>query len=115
VSDHFASVRTLNFWCRASKLDDITPAKHPAQTGMSYVKQTIHHDADSNQPGTPALRSDELRTARTGGAQASRSSSAGELSAERIAEVREKILSGAYNSLEVVDQVARRILVSGDV
>jgi len=39
----------------------------------------------------------------------------GELTAERIAEVREKILSGAYNSLDVVDEVARRFLVSGDL
>jgi negative regulator of flagellin synthesis FlgM len=38
-----------------------------------------------------------------------------ELTGERIAEVRGKILSGAYNSLDVVDEVARRFLVSGDL
>ncbi|HEY0931746.1 MAG TPA: flagellar biosynthesis anti-sigma factor FlgM [Gemmatimonas sp.] len=34
---------------------------------------------------------------------------------ERVAELREKVLSGAYNTLDVVDQVARRILTRGDL
>lgn len=34
---------------------------------------------------------------------------------ERVAEVRTKVLTGAYNTLDVVDQVARRILTRGDV
>ncbi len=37
------------------------------------------------------------------------------MSAERIAELRQRVMSGAYNSLEVVDQVARRMLDAGDV
>lgn len=37
------------------------------------------------------------------------------LSAERIGEIREKILSGAYNSVEVVEEVARRMLERGDI
>lgn len=37
------------------------------------------------------------------------------LDPERIAELREKVLSGAYNTLDVVDQVARRILTRGDI
>ena len=39
----------------------------------------------------------------------------GDFSPERVALIREKILSGAYNSLEVVDQVARKMLASGDI
>jgi anti-sigma28 factor (negative regulator of flagellin synthesis) len=39
----------------------------------------------------------------------------GAMSAERVAELRKKVLEGAYNSTEVVDQVAKRILGSGDV
>ena len=39
----------------------------------------------------------------------------GALTPERVAEVRERILSGAYNSLEVVEQVARKMLASGDI
>ena len=37
------------------------------------------------------------------------------LSAERVDELRKKVLEGAYNQLHVVDQVARRIAASGDL
>jgi anti-sigma28 factor (negative regulator of flagellin synthesis) len=33
----------------------------------------------------------------------------------RIAELRTKVLNGAYNSLDMVEQVARRIAESGDL
>lgn len=34
---------------------------------------------------------------------------------ERVAELRRKVYEGAYNTLDVVDQVARRILTRGDI
>jgi negative regulator of flagellin synthesis FlgM len=34
---------------------------------------------------------------------------------ERVAELRTKVLTGAYNTLDVVDQVSRRILQRGDL
>jgi anti-sigma28 factor (negative regulator of flagellin synthesis) len=37
------------------------------------------------------------------------------LDPERVAELRQKVMTGAYNTLDVVDQVARRILVRGDL
>ena len=37
-----------------------------------------------------------------------------ELDPERVAELRRKVYEGAYNSLDIVDQVARRILTRGD-
>jgi negative regulator of flagellin synthesis FlgM len=37
------------------------------------------------------------------------------LDPERVAELRTKVLTGAYNTLDVVDQVARRILTRGDL
>jgi hypothetical protein len=37
------------------------------------------------------------------------------LSAERVQELRRKVLEGAYNQAGVVDQVARRLLAGGDV
>lgn len=40
---------------------------------------------------------------------------AGGLSAERLTELRRKVLEGAYNQSAVVDQVARRLLSSGDL
>jgi anti-sigma28 factor (negative regulator of flagellin synthesis) len=38
-----------------------------------------------------------------------------ELDPARVAELRTKVLTGAYNTLDVVDQVARRILTRGDL
>ena len=43
------------------------------------------------------------------------SAAGGELAPERVALIREKILSGAYNSLDVVEQVAKKMLASGDI
>lgn len=37
------------------------------------------------------------------------------LSPERAADIRKKILDGAYNSAEMAGEVAKRILASGDV
>lgn len=37
------------------------------------------------------------------------------LSPERVSELRQKVLGGAYNSTHVVDAVAKRLLSSGDV
>ncbi|MEP6999255.1 MAG: hypothetical protein ABI969_02170 [bacterium] len=37
------------------------------------------------------------------------------LSPERTAQIRQRVLDGAYNSQSVIDQVARRILASGDL
>ncbi|MCU0646566.1 MAG: hypothetical protein MUF00_01110 [Gemmatimonadaceae bacterium] len=37
------------------------------------------------------------------------------LSAERRDAIRQRVLEGAYNQLDVVDQVARRLLRSGDL
>ena len=37
------------------------------------------------------------------------------LSAERVGELRKKVLEGAYDQAHVVDQVAKRLLASGDV
>jgi len=37
------------------------------------------------------------------------------LSVDRVADVRQRILAGAYNATQVVDTVARRILQRGDI
>lgn len=37
------------------------------------------------------------------------------LTAERIAELRRRVAAGAYDALPMVDQVARRLRVSGDL
>lgn len=77
-------------------------------------------DASSSQPSKPAApstgRSDSVQISDAGRALATGApSSAGSLSAERVAELRKRVLEGAYNSANVVDQVAKRILERGDV
>ena len=37
------------------------------------------------------------------------------LTAQRIVEIRQNVLKGAYDSTNVIEQVARKILTSGDV
>lgn len=85
----------------------------PAESGK---KQT------AGQAGSTAARSDSVQISDAGKALAAQQAEAagpaaskGSLSAERIAEIRQRILDGAYNSVEVVDQVARRMLDSGDI
>ena len=64
-----------------------------------------------------AQREDKVQISDAGRALAAQAAGGtqSELTPERIAQVRERILSGAYNSLEVVDQVARKMLASGDI
>lgn len=49
----------------------------------------------------------------SGGAASGKS--AASLTPERVAELRKKVLEGAYNSTHVVDAVAKRLLSSGDI
>jgi anti-sigma28 factor (negative regulator of flagellin synthesis) len=70
----------------------------------------------TSQPTPQAPAGDKVQISDAGRALAAKAAETGsELTPERIAEVREKILSGAYNSLEIVDQVARNMVASGDI
>jgi len=88
------------------------------------VKASRLPATDSNireivQPILPINRADRVQISDAGRAMISRAG-AGEPSApaagpERTAEIRKRVLQGAYNSMGMVDQVARRILSSGDL
>jgi anti-sigma28 factor (negative regulator of flagellin synthesis) len=77
-------------------------------------------DAPKSQPtggasGNAGARSDSVQISDTGRALATGGpSGSSSLSADRVAELRKKVLEGAYNSTHVVDQVAKRILERGD-
>ena len=82
--------------------------------------ESLAKKADS-QPAAKGERNDKVeiseaarQLAATGGLSDA-SSVRGELTPERVAAIREKILKGAYNSVDVVDQVARKMLASGDI
>ncbi|MBW3630159.1 MAG: flagellar biosynthesis anti-sigma factor FlgM [Gemmatimonadetes bacterium] len=75
----------------------------------------------ASQPAAKVERSDKVeiseaarQLAATGGL-AEGTSVRGDLTPERVAAIRENILKGAYNSVDVVDQVARKMLASGDI
>ncbi|MEO8562958.1 MAG: hypothetical protein ABI601_12825 [bacterium] len=59
-----------------------------------------------------ASRTDSVEISSAGRAFAARSDG---VSAERAARIRQNVLGGAYDSVAVVDEVARRILGSGDI
>ena len=76
--------------------------------------------ASPAQPVTPVGRSgDQVQISDAGRALAARANESldarGELTAERVGEIRQRILEGAYNSMDVVDEVARRMLERGDI
>jgi anti-sigma28 factor (negative regulator of flagellin synthesis) len=62
-------------------------------------------------------RSDSVQISDAGRALASRTDGAegAELSAERVAELRRRVLEGAYNSVQLAGEVAQRMLQRGDV
>lgn len=48
-------------------------------------------------------------------AAAGKKTAAGDLSPERVSELRQRVLAGAYDSVQVVDEIARRMLDRGDI
>lgn len=68
-------------------------------------------------PVAPVDRSDSVQLSENGKSMARKlqAEHADSLDPERTAELRRKVLDGAYNTLDVVDQVARRILQRGDL
>lgn len=71
--------------------------------------------AEATQPAAPANRADRVEISEAGRALSLHEGAEAELTPERTAEIRQKILDGAYESLEAVDELARRILTSGDL
>lgn len=91
---------------RATPASPAAPAKGPAGTTQP---------ASPAQPSAP--RNDSVQISDAGRALAGPGGSAraASLSPERVADLRKKVLEGAYNSVQSVDQVAQRILKSGDL
>jgi len=67
--------------------------------------------------GTSPVRSDSVSISDAGRSLAARAQQTTNTTfdPERVAELRTKVLTGAYNTLDVVDQVARRIISRGDL
>ena len=73
--------------------------------------------AESKPQPSSAPRADQVQISDAGRALAEQRTESAQpaLSSERAAQIRMRVLEGAYNSLDVVDEVARRILDSGDL
>ena len=90
-------------------VDSIRPA------GAGSVTPPPARDDAPAQPVAPVApisnRSDSVEISQHGRSLAGME----ETDPERVAELRRKVYEGAYNSLDIVDQVARRIVRSGDL
>ena len=81
----------------------------------SAAKKAVSQPAVSVERRDKVEISEAARQLAAGGSVHEASAGSSALTPERVAAIREKILNGAYNSVEVVDQVARKMLASGDI
>ena len=90
----------------------------PDTTRASQAADTAESDAIRSVTQTPssADRSDKVSISDAGRALAARDGGDSvSLDPARASLIRDRVLSGAYDTLEVVDAVARRLLDSGDI
>ncbi len=96
-----------------------TPSPEVLAATSSTVREAGAAEAISSsksaKPETPATsakpRRDSVEISDAGRALSGSES----MSADRVTEVRGRILAGAYNATQIVDTVARRILQRGDI
>jgi hypothetical protein len=95
------------------------PGIRPDTAGQTH--DVAATERNTNVKPTPVVqsavdRSDKVQISDAGRALAARDGdAAAELTPARAASIRGRVLSGAYDTLEVVDSVARRLLESGDL
>jgi hypothetical protein len=91
----------------------------PETTRTASSTDIADSDAIGSVPptGSSSDRSDKVSISAAGRALAARDGGAdpAALDPARAGRVRDRVLNGAYDTLEVVDAVARRLLVSGDL
>lgn len=92
----------------------------PETTRTTQPTESVDVDAVRSVPpsSSGSDRSDKVSISDAGRALAARDGGAANpssLDPTRAGRIRERVLNGAYDTLEVVDAVARRLLVSGDL
>jgi len=90
----------------SSNVPTIRPADAKPSTASASQPQT------AATPAAPRTDSVQISDA---GLALSGSGSKGSLTPERTAEIRQRLLSGAYHSAEMAGEVAKRMLDTGDV
>jgi hypothetical protein len=87
------------------KAEQTKPGRNGTDAGANHLTEPIN----------PVNRGDMAQLSDGDRALAELDNAPTELSPQRIAEIRARVLAGAYNSLDSVDQLARRMLASGDL
>ena len=96
--------------------DSIRPAVQTPATKVDQSENRGGAPAPSSPGSARPARGDSVQISDAARAALSgTSATGGSLTPERTAELRKKVLEGAYNSLNVVDHVAKRIIERGDV
>lgn len=88
-----------------------TPAA--AQPGKTGSEAAPTSPTATTTPRHDSVSISDAGRALSGGAAST--STTASLTPERVADLRKKVLEGAYNSTHVVDAVAKRLLSAGDV
>lgn len=95
--------------------DPVRPAVQKPAVGKVQDQAESGSGAPASPDAARTSRGDSVQISDAARALAGGRAAAGPLTPERTSELRKKVLDGAYNSLNVVDQVAKRILDRGDV
>lgn len=100
-----------------SSFDPIRPDRSQAPASAPSANPAGGQPAAPVPPVPPVPRTDSVEISSSGRSLAGRldAEQRSTLDPERVAELRRKVYEGAYNTLDVVDQVARRILQRGDL
>ena len=91
----------------------------PIRPETTQASQPAAADNDAVRPITPTPssvdRTDKVSISDAGRALAARDGGSDPIDPSRASQIRDRVLNGAYDTLEVVDAVARRLLDSGDL
>ncbi len=90
-------------------------AMQRAQQNATGQASTSTPDAPTDVRRADAVQISDAGRALAGAGSAPQDSKVSELDPHRAAVIRARVLTGAYNSIEMADQVARSIVRSGDL
>jgi len=98
------------------RINDSNPQYlRPDQLKAGQTPATEVGSRTSAQPIVKVDRADKVTISDAGRNLSAIENEKSSLSPERLTELRTRVLDGAYDSLEVVELIARRILATGDV
>jgi hypothetical protein len=95
------------------RIEDKNPADLIRTEALRPIREISGSDTGrggAQGAGSPP-RADRVEISEAGRAMAAQ----GALSPERVADVRQKVAAGAYNTMEVAAEVARRMIARGDL